>query len=73
MEPMLWELRPPPPPPPPPPPLAKASLLMDNEAAVMAKAATVAVRMDFMFVSDPWRAIIAADDRDRRDAIAHTR
>jgi hypothetical protein len=33
--------------------LAKASLLMDNEAAVMAKAATVAVRMDFMVISDP--------------------
>jgi hypothetical protein len=28
--------------------LAKASLLMDSEAAVIAKAATVAVRMDFM-------------------------
>jgi hypothetical protein len=52
----LW-----PPPPPPPPPRAKASLL-DNEAAVMAKAATVAVRMDFMVLSDPF---MASDHRRR--------
>jgi hypothetical protein len=55
---MLWaelcELRPPPPPP--PPPLAKASPLRDSEAAVMAKAATVAVRKDFMVISDPFEA-----------------
>jgi hypothetical protein len=35
---------------------------MDNEAAVIAKAATVAVRMDFMFVSDPF---LASDHRRR--------
>ena len=53
MEFMLRDM-PPEPWPPPPPPLAKASLA-DNEATVIAKAATVAVRMDFMvmFVSDP--------------------
>src|SRR5258708_7693485 len=52
---MLRDMPPEPWPPPPPPPLAKAALA-DNEATVMAKAATVAVRMDFMvmFVSDPF-------------------
>jgi hypothetical protein len=52
-----------PPWPPPPPPRAKASVA-DNEAAVIAKAATVAVRMDLMvmFVSGPFQA----GDRRRR-------
>jgi hypothetical protein len=66
---MLCELWPPPP----PPPFAKAPLT-DSVAAVSARAATVAVRMDFrVMLSSPiryWRATIAADDRDRRDAPA---
>src|SRR5882724_987625 len=65
---LFMPLMPCPPWPPPPPPRAKASVA-DNEAAVMARAATVAVRMDFivMFVSGPFGAIVAANDRDRRD------
>src|SRR5215471_7151158 len=58
-------LMPPWPPWPPPPPRAKASVA-DRDATVMARAATVAVKMDliFMFVSSPFRrATIAADDR----------
>jgi hypothetical protein len=51
--------------------LAEASPVQANVPAAIARAATEAVRMDFMvmFVSDPfWRAIIAADECDPRDA-----